>query len=110
MAACLQVHRWLRDFDLPAADAPDARITLGESAGVCVILRQRGRVLGMEPRGATTTVKALVPLGELSTYEADLRSATQGRASYSQRFSHYEELPVHLAERLIQQERQAQDE
>ncbi|MBM3499418.1 MAG: elongation factor G, partial [Armatimonadetes bacterium] len=64
---------------------------------------RRGRVLGMEPRGSVTVVNAQVPLGELSTLEADLRSMTQGRASYSQRFSHYEELPTHLAERLAAQ-------
>lgn len=67
---------------------------------------RRGRVLGMEPRGKMTVVNAMVPLGELSTFEADLRSMTQGRASYSQRFSHYEELPGHLAERLAAQARQ----
>jgi elongation factor G len=64
---------------------------------------RRGRVLGMEPRGSVTVVNAQVPLGEMSTFEADLRSMTQGRASYSQRFSHYEELPGHLAERLAAQ-------
>jgi elongation factor G len=64
---------------------------------------RRGRVLGMEPRGSVTVVNAQVPLGELSTLEADLRSMTQGRATYSQRFSHYEELPTHLAERLAAQ-------
>jgi elongation factor G len=71
---------------------------------------RRGRVLGMEPRGATTIVNALVPMGELSTYEADLRSMTQGRASYSQRFSHYEELPQQVAERLIAQSREGDGE
>ena len=71
---------------------------------------RRGRVLGMEPRGSTTVVNALAPMGELSTYEADLRSMTQGRASYSQRFSHYEELPQHLAERLVAQAREEQNE
>lgn len=67
---------------------------------------RRGRVLGMEPRGSVTLVKALAPMGELATYEADLRSMTQGRASYSQRFSHYEELPQQLAERLVAQAKQ----
>jgi len=67
---------------------------------------RRGRVLGMEPRGKTTVVKAHVPLAELSSFEADLRSMTQGRASYSQRFSHYEEMPAHLTERLVQQSKE----
>jgi elongation factor G len=71
---------------------------------------RRGRVLGMEPRGALTVVSAAVPLGELSTFEADLRSMTQGRASYSQRFSHYEELPGHLAERLAAQAKEEPEE
>jgi elongation factor G len=71
---------------------------------------RRGRVLGMDPRGALTMVNAHVPLGELATFEADLRSMTQGRATYSQRFSHYEELPAHLAERLMQQAKEGTEE
>jgi elongation factor G len=71
---------------------------------------RRGRVLGMEPRGSVTLVKALAPMGELATYEADLRSMTQARASYSQRFSHYEELPQQLAERLLAQAKQAEND
>ncbi len=69
---------------------------------------RRGRVLGMEPRGKTTVVMAQTPLSELGTFEADLRSMTQGRASYSQRFSHYEEMPAHLTERLVQQSKEAE--
>jgi len=71
---------------------------------------RRGRVLGMEPRGHLTVVNATVPLAELATFEADLRSMTQGRASYSQRFSHYEELPAHLTERLVAQAREERKE
>jgi len=71
---------------------------------------RRGRVLGMDPHGGMTTVSAQVPLGELATLEADLRSMTQGRASYSQRFSHYEELPAHLTERLAAQAREEPDD
>ncbi len=71
---------------------------------------RRGRMLGMEPRGSVTLVKALAPMGELATYEADLRSMTQGRASYSQRFSHYEELPQQLAERLVAQAKQDEND
>jgi elongation factor G len=70
---------------------------------------RRGRVLGMEPRGKTTVVRAHAPLAELGTFEADLRSMTQGRASYSQRFSHYEEMPAHLTERLVQQSKEEED-
>jgi len=69
---------------------------------------RRGRVLGMDPRGRTTVVMAQAPLAELGTLETDLRSMTQGRASYSQRFSHYEEMPAHLTERLVQQSKETE--
>ena len=62
---------------------------------------KRGRVLATEPQGSTQVVKARVPLGEIGGYETDLRRMTQGRASYSAKFSHYEEVPAHLAERIV---------
>jgi elongation factor G len=55
--------------------------------------RRRGQIQGMEPRANTQTVRALVPLAEMFGYATDLRSATQGRASYSMEFSHYQAVP-----------------
>jgi elongation factor G len=55
--------------------------------------RRRGQVQGMEPRANTQTIRAQVPLSEMFGYATDLRSATQGRASYSMEFSHYQAVP-----------------
>jgi len=55
--------------------------------------RRRGQIQGMEPRANTQTVRALVPLAEMFGYATDLRSATQGRASYSMEFAHYQPVP-----------------
>jgi elongation factor G len=50
----------------------------------------------MDPRGNTQTVRAQVPLAEMFGYATDLRSATQGRASYSMEFSHYQAVPKNV--------------
>src|SRR5579884_30360 len=63
---------------------------------------RRARVLGMNPEGGRTTISALVPQAEMLRYATDLRSLTQGRGYYTMRFSHYEEVPPHLAQQLIQ--------
>jgi elongation factor G len=55
--------------------------------------RRRGQIQGMEPRANTQTIRALVPLAEMFGYATDLRSATQGRASYSMEFEHYQAVP-----------------
>jgi len=55
--------------------------------------RRRGQIQGMDPRANTQTVRALVPLAEMFGYATDLRSATQGRASYSMEFEHYSPVP-----------------
>ena len=63
---------------------------------------KRGKVLGMDPKGkGMTEVKALIPASELYKYATDLRSQTQGRGSYSLKFSHYEAMPDKLAEKII---------
>jgi len=61
---------------------------------------RRGHVMGIEPRGKLQVVRALVPLAECFGYATDLRSLTQGRATYSLEFDHYEEVPAHVAERI----------
>ncbi len=62
---------------------------------------RRGRVQGMEVRGHTTIIKAQVPLAEMLNYASDLTSKTGARGSYSMEFSHYDEVPGHLADKVI---------
>jgi elongation factor G len=61
----------------------------------------RGKILGVEARGSNQVVKALVPSKEMAKYSSKLRSMTQGRGIYRQKFSHYEEVPREQAEKLI---------
>src|SRR5438093_456445 len=66
---------------------------------------RRGRIAGMEPAGETAAVRAQVPMAEMLTYEPSLRSMTGGRGGYSMEFSHYEEVPAFLAEKVIKEAR-----
>jgi len=63
--------------------------------------RRRGQVNNMGDRSGNKIVNAFVPLSEMFGYSTDLRSATQGRASYSMEFDHYEEVPRNVAEEII---------
>jgi elongation factor G len=63
--------------------------------------RRRGQLQGMEPRGAIQVVTAQVPLAEMFQYSNSLRSATQGRASYTMQFSHYAQVPTQIADEII---------
>ena len=63
---------------------------------------KRARVLGMTPTGSMTTVEAQAPLAEVQRYSADMRSMTQGRGHFSMSFSHYEEVPANVAQKLIE--------
>jgi elongation factor G len=62
---------------------------------------RRGQVEGMDSRGTTQVVRAFVPLAEMFGYATELRSMTQGRASYSMELSHYAEVPGNLAQELV---------
>jgi elongation factor G len=62
---------------------------------------RRGHILGMEGRGTSQSVKANVPLANMFGYVNELRSMTQGRASYAMEFDHYEEVPKSVAEEII---------
>ena len=62
---------------------------------------RRGRVTQIEPRHEVQAIVCLAPLGELFGYATDLRSSTQGRATYSMQFSHYRQIPKSLNERLM---------
>ncbi|TMA52367.1 MAG: elongation factor G [Deltaproteobacteria bacterium] len=70
-------------------------VTPEESMGDVIsdINRRRGRISGQEPRGNTQVISALVPLAEMFGYATDLRSRTQGRATFTMQFSHYEPVP-----------------
>jgi len=63
---------------------------------------RRGRVLGMDNAGKNQIVMANVPMAEFLTYSPDLRSMTGGRGTYSMEFSHYDEVPSQLAEKIIE--------
>ena len=62
---------------------------------------RRGQIQGMEERNGTTSIKAKVPLGEMFGYATDLRSQTQGRASYTMQFSDYEPVPKNVADEIV---------
>jgi elongation factor G len=62
---------------------------------------RRGRPLGMEPKGSMTEVKAEVPMAEMLSYAPDLRSITGGQGDYTMEFARYEEVPAHLAQKVI---------
>jgi elongation factor G len=62
---------------------------------------RRGRISGSEARGSNVVVKAQVPLAEMLSYANDLTSMTQGRASYTMEFSHYDYVPAEIAEKVI---------
>ena len=63
--------------------------------------RRRARILGMEGRGGAQAVKAEVPLSEMFGYSTDLRSSSQGRATFTMEFHHYSQVPTHVAESII---------
>jgi elongation factor G len=62
---------------------------------------RRGRVLGMEAQGKIQAISAHVPMSEVLMYAPDLTSMTGGRGAFDMEFSHYEEVPAHLAEKII---------
>jgi elongation factor G len=64
--------------------------------------RRRGKVQGQERRGNALAVQAYVPLGEMFGYATDLRSSTQGRATYTMQFERYEEVPGNIAEEIVE--------
>ncbi len=62
---------------------------------------RRGRIMGMETRSGAQVVGAMVPLAQMFGYSTDLRSATQGRATYTMTFHHYEQVPKSVSEEII---------
>ncbi len=72
---------------------------------------RRGRVHGMNPQGnGFTLVEATAPLSEVQRYVSDLRSMTQGRGNFSMQFDHYEPVPAHVADKVIEEARKRREE
>jgi len=71
---------------------------------------RRGRLQGMEPRGGMTSIKAEVPMAEILTYSQALTSLTGGRGDYHMHFLRYEEVPTHIAQKIIDESKQEQEE
>ncbi len=61
---------------------------------------KRGHVLGMVPQGNGTSIQAQAPYAELLRYAIDVRSITQGRGTFTMKFSHYEEVPAHISQKI----------
>ena len=72
--------------------------------------KKRGRILGMEPKGGMQVIRTQVPMAEMFKYAIDLRSMTQGRGSFTSEFSHYEEVPMNIAEQIIAESKKKKDE
>ena len=66
---------------------------------------RRGRITGMEAQGTAQVIKAMCPLANLFGYASDLRNITQGRASFSMHFEHYEAVPFAIAEEIVEKRR-----
>ncbi|MEE8424117.1 MAG: elongation factor G, partial [Thermodesulfobacteriota bacterium] len=62
---------------------------------------RRGKIRTMTPRGRVQVISAHVPLSSMFGYATDLRSKTQGRASYTMQFSHYDEVPKSVSEEIV---------
>ena len=71
---------------------------------------RRGRLQGMEPKGGMTTIKAEVPMSEILTYSQSLTSLTGGRGDYHMSFARYEEVPTHIAQKIIAEAKQDKEE
>jgi elongation factor G len=71
---------------------------------------RRGRLQGMEPRGGMTTIKAEVPMAEILTYSQALTSLTGGRGDYHMQFLRYDEVPSHIAQKVIAEAKKEKEE
>ena len=87
----------LEPIMLVTASVPDAAV--GDVMGD--LSSRRGRPLGTEAVGGMTEVKAEVPMAEMLTYAPDLRSITGGQGEYTLEFLRYEEVPAHLAQKVV---------
>ena len=78
---------------------PDEQNYIGAITGD--LYRRRGRIEQTEPRAGSQVIRAMVPLSDMFGYATEMRSATQGRASYTIHFAHYEEVPKALSEEIM---------
>ena len=69
---------------------------------------KRARVMGMNPAGDSNVIEAQAPLAEVQRYAIDLKSMTQGRGSYTMEFSHYEEVPANITQKIIAERQTAE--
>ena len=74
------------------------------------ISSKRGKISGMDSEGSFQVIKAKVPLAELHKYSTTLRSMTQGRGIFTQKFSHYEEVPHEMAQKIVEQAKKEKEE
>lgn len=87
-------------------------IAPGECMGDIVgdLNSKRGRVLGIDAKGRNQAVKANVPLAEMLEYDSRLRSITGDRGDYNMEFSHYEEVPAHIQEKIVAESKPSADD
>lgn len=71
---------------------------------------KRGHVVGVEPKANSQIIRAKVPMAEILKYANDLKSLTSGKALFTVKYSHYEEVPTHLSEKIIQQAKKEKSE
>jgi elongation factor G len=105
IAGSMAFKQAMADAD-PALLEPIVKLTVTvpeENVGDVIgdLNSRRGRPLGMEPKGKTTEVQAEVPMADVLDYAPDLRAITGGRGEYAMEFLRYEEVPQHLAQRVI---------
>jgi elongation factor G len=105
LAGAMAFRQAMEEAD-PALLEPIVKLTIScpdEVVGDVIgdLNARRGRPLGMEARGSTTEVKAEVPMAEVLDFAPDLRSISGGRAEFTMEFERYEEVPEHLASRVV---------
>jgi elongation factor G len=105
LAGAMAFRQAMEEAD-PALLEPIVKLTIScpdEVVGDVIgdLNARRGRPLGMEAKGSTTEVKAEVPMAEVLDFAPDLRSISGGRAEFTMEFERYEEVPEHLASRVV---------
>src|SRR5438034_10509021 len=91
----------------------DVEVTIPDDAVGAVngdLNSRRGRLQGMEPQGGMTAIKAEVPMAEILTYSQALTSMTGGRGDYHMHFLRYEEVPAHIAQKVIDEAKKEKEE
>jgi elongation factor G len=95
----------LEPIMLLTASVPDESV--GDVMGD--LSSRRGRPLGTEAVGGMTEVQAEVPMAEILSYAPDLRSITGGQGEYTMEFLRYEEVPSHLAQKVVEKAREDEE-